>query len=195
MVMILEGNRKEYLKFWQVTLSRVFSVNNIVNDVKYLLSFLGSQIVYSRSNISPVCSNISPVCSVEYFTVETYSFALNQLLQLTLSWKSDWETQRMIQTRQVEEWKYIILHLAGVLCMMTLGLTLTVALSVVNWVSQEETNQKSDFTMVKELVQYCLAMLNALVKKSIYGIAIPVTAGNLEPLTMGMMQALTVTDI
>ena len=83
--MILEGNRKEYLKFWQVTLSRVFSVNNIVNDVKYLLSFLGSQIVYSRSNISPVCSNISPVCSVEYFTVETYSFALNQLLQLTLS--------------------------------------------------------------------------------------------------------------
>ena len=45
MVMILEGNLKEYLKFWQVTLSRVFSVNNIVNDVKYLLSFLGSQIV------------------------------------------------------------------------------------------------------------------------------------------------------
>ena len=101
----------------------------------------------------------------------------------------------MIQTRQVEEWKYIILHLAGVLCMITLGLTLTVALSVVNWVSQEETNQKSDFTMVKELVQYCFAMLSALVKKSIYGIAIPVTAGNLEPLTIGLMQALTVTDI
>ena len=32
-------------------------------------------------------------------------------------------------------------------------------------------------------------------KENIYGIAIPVTAGNLEPLTMGMMQALTVTDI
>ena len=79
----------------------------------------------------------------------------------------------MIQTRQVEEWKYIILHMAGVLCLIALGLTLTVALSVVNWVSQEETNQENDFPMVKELVQYCLAMLSALVKKIYMGLQYP----------------------
>ena len=86
----------------------------------------------------------------------------------------------MIQTRQGEEWKYIILHLAGVLCMITIGLTLTVALSVVNWASQGETNQNNDFTMVKELVQYCLPWYSALVKKNIYGIAITLVAGDLH---------------
>ena len=100
----------------------------------------------------------------------------------------------MIQTRQVEESKYIIHHFAGVLWMVLSGVTLTVALSVVNWASQEETNQKNDFTMVKELVQYCLLMFSALVKKNLYGIAITVVAGNLDTLTMGLMQALTATD-
>ena len=100
----------------------------------------------------------------------------------------------MIQTKRGEEWKYIILHLAGVLCMIGHGLTLTVVLSVVNWVSQEETNQKNNFTMVKELVQYRLPGFDALVKKNIYGIAITIAAGIMDTLTMGMMQALTVTD-
>ena len=101
----------------------------------------------------------------------------------------------MIQTRQVEEWKYLILHLVGVLCMIPFGLTLRVELSVVNWVSQEETNQKNNFTMVKELVQYCLPGYSALVKKNIYGIAITIAAGiHLDSLTMGVMQALTATD-
>ena len=100
----------------------------------------------------------------------------------------------MIQTRQGEESKYFILHLAGVLWMVTSGVTLTVALSVVNWASQAETNQRNDFTMVEELVQYCLLMFSALVKKNIYGIAITKAAGNLDTLPMGMMQALTATD-
>ena len=78
--------------------------------------------------------------------------------------------------------------------MVTSGVTLTVALSVANWVSQEETNQKNDFTMVEGLVKYCLPMLSALVKKNIYGIAKTIAAGNLDSLPTGMMQVLTVTD-
>ena len=79
--------------------------------------------------------------------------------------------------------------------MVTSGVTQTVALSVVNWASEEEINQKNDFTTVKELVKYCLLVFGALVKKNIYGIAITIVAGILlKLLTMAWMQALTVTD-
>ena len=48
--MVLEGNVKVYLKFWQVTLSRVFSVKNIVTDVKYYSVFYAHKLSSSSNN-------------------------------------------------------------------------------------------------------------------------------------------------
>ena len=84
----------------------------------------------------------------------------------------------MEKATRVEEWKYIILYMVGVLSVvgiflvMVYGMRPRVVLFVVSWVSME---QKGPVTIiVQEVVEYYSAMFNALVMKHSCGTALTV---------------------
>jgi hypothetical protein len=81
-------------------------------------------------------------------------------------------------TTSVDEWRSSIQTSAGVQSVMITGILPTVMLSAVSWVSLARLRKDIELTMVKEVVQSCLVMLDAMVRNRTFGIALIVDGIN-----------------